>query len=35
MRSFVETDLGTPAVNAGETVAQEIDGQHVRVPAGT
>ena len=35
MRSFVETDLGTPAVNAGETVTLEIDGQHVRVPAGT
>ena len=35
MRSIAETDLGTPKSKATEIVALTIDGQEVRVPAGT
>ena len=35
MRSIAESDLGTPKSKSTETVALTIDGQDVRVPAGT
>src|SRR4051812_28738983 len=35
MRSIAETDLGTPKSKSTETVALTIDGEEVRVPAGT
>ena len=35
MRSIAETDLGTPKSKSTEMVALTIDGEEVRVPAGT
>src|ERR1043165_3870007 len=35
MRSIAESDLGTPKSPSAETVALTIDGEEVRVPAGT
>jgi formate dehydrogenase major subunit len=35
MRSIAETDLGTPKSTSTDMVALTIDGEEVRVPAGT